>query len=57
MDKRRFTATVFIDLRMAIDTEHHDILLQKLEKHGVIGLENAWFSLYLKNRQQLLYSE
>ena len=39
MDKGRFTATVFIDLKKAFDTVDHDILLQKLEKYGVIGLE------------------
>ena len=53
MDKGRFTATVFIDLKKAFDTVDHDILLQKLEKYGVIGLEHTWFSSYLKNRRQL----
>ena len=51
MDKGRFTATVFIDLKKAFDTVDHDILLQKLEKYGVIGLERTWFSSYLKNRR------
>ena len=53
MDKGRFTATVFIDLKKAFDTVDHDILLQKIEKYGVTGLEHIWFSSYLKNRQQL----
>ena len=53
MDKGRFTATVFIDLKKAFDTVDHDILLQKLEKYGVIGLEHTWFSSYLENRRQL----
>ena len=53
MDKVRFTATVFIDLKNAFDTVDRDILLQKLEKYGVIGLEHTWFSSYLKNRRQL----
>ena len=48
MDKGRFTATVFIDLKKAFDTVDHDILLQKIEKYGVIGLEHIWFSSYLK---------
>ena len=52
-DKGRFTATVFIDLKKAFDTVDHDILLQKLEKYGVIGLEHTWFSSYPKNRRQL----
>ena len=53
MDKGRFTATVFIDLKKAFDSVDHDILLQKFEKYGVIGLEHTWFSSYLKNRRQL----
>ena len=53
MDKGRFTATVVIELKKAFDTVNHDILLQKLKKYGVIGLENIWLSSYLKNRQQL----
>ena len=53
MDKGRFTATVFIDLKKAFDTVDHDILFQKIEKYGVIGLEHTWFSSYLKNRRQL----
>ena len=53
MDKGRFTATVFINLKEAFDTVDHDILLQKLEMYGVIGLERTWFSSYLKNRWQL----
>ena len=51
--KGRFIATVFIDLKRAIDTVDDDILLKKLEKYGVIGLEHGWFSSYLINRQQL----
>ena len=53
MDKGRFTATVFIDLKKAFDTVDHDILLQKIGEYGVIGLEHIWFSSYLKNRRQL----
>ena len=53
MDKGRFTATVFIDLKKAFETVDHDILLQKLEKYAVIGLERTWFSSYIKNRRQL----
>ena len=53
MDKDRVTATVFIELENAFETVDHDILLQKIEKYGVLGLEHVWRSSYLKNRRQL----
>ena len=53
MGKGRFTATVFIDFKKAFDTVNHDILLQKIEKYGVIGHEHIWFFSYMKNRRQL----
>ena len=53
MDKGRFTATAFFDFKKAFDTVDHDILLQKIEKYGVIALEHIWFPSYLKNRRRL----
>ena len=44
---------MYHDPYKAFDTVDHDILLQKLEKYGVIGLEHTWFFSYLKNRRQL----
>ena len=48
----RYTAMVFIDLKKAFDTVDHEILLQKLTKYGIIGLENIWLASYLENRTQ-----
>ena len=52
MDKGQYTAMVFIDLKKAFDTVDHEILLKKLTKYGIIGLENNWFASYLDNRMQ-----
>ena len=52
MDKGQYTAMVFIDLKKAFDTVNHEILLKKLTKYGIIGLENTWFASYLENRMQ-----
>ena len=52
MDDGRYTATIFIDLEKAFDTEDRDILLAKLRKYGVDNLELTWFTFYLSNRKQ-----
>ena len=39
MDKGRFTANIFIDIKKAFDTVDHDILLAKLKIYGVENLE------------------
>ena len=52
IDKGKYTGLIFIDLKKAFDTVDHDILLKKLEKYGVSGLEYDWFTSYLNNRKQ-----
>ena len=52
MDKGRYTANIFIDLKKAFDTVDHDILLAKLRKYGTENLELTWFTSYLTNRKQ-----
>ena len=52
IDKGEYTGLIFIDLKKAFDTVDHNILLQKLEKYGVNGLELDWFASYLNNRKQ-----
>ena len=52
IDQGQLTVAVFIDLRKAFDTVNHDVLLDKLTKIGVLGLERDWFSHYLMNHTQ-----
>ena len=52
IDNGKYTAMVFIDLKKAFDTVNHQILLAKLKKYGIDGLEYLWFQSYLKNRRQ-----
>ena len=53
IDKGEYTGLIFIDLKKEFDTVDHNILLQKLAKYGVNGLEHDWFASYLNNRKQL----
>ena len=48
---------VFLDLARAFDTACHDILSQKLELYGIIGLTLDWIKSYLSNRKQLCVVE
>ena len=52
IDRGKYTGLIFIDLKMAFDTVNHDILLKKLEKYGINGLELDWSTSYLQERKQ-----
>ena len=52
MDKVQDTWLVFMDLKGAFGIVDHEILLKKMTKYGIIGLENTLFASYLENRIQ-----
>ena len=45
---------VFIDLHKAFDTVNHNILISKLEYHGICEIPLAWFKSSLRNRFQYI---
>ena len=52
MDLGYLTGVVFLDFMKAFDSVNHELMLQKLQKYGVQGVELAWFKNYLENRRQ-----
>ena len=52
IDKGKYTAVVYIDLKKAFDTVDHDILLRKLNFCGLKGKEINWFRSYLTDGRQ-----
>ena len=52
MNKGLYNGVVFFYIKKAFDTVGHDILLSKLSKYGVIGIEFEWFMSYLTDRKQ-----
>ena len=52
IDRGKFIAMIFIDLKNAFDTVDYHILLNKMRNYGIDGLEYRWFSSYLNNRRQ-----
>ena len=51
-DRGKRLIGVFLDFSNAFDTIDHDILLEKLGKYGIQGVERQWFCDYLSNRMQ-----
>ena len=52
LDDGNIGCGVFVDLQKAFDTVDHQILLAKLNHHGIRRVSNDWFKSYLSNRKQ-----
>ena len=53
LDNKKIGCGIFLDLQKAFDTVHQ-IVLDKLEHHGIRGIALAWFRSYLSNRCQFV---
>ena len=54
IDKKKLTATVFLDMSKAFDSIDHELLISKLEDVGVSNATLLWFRSYLSNRKQVV---
>ena len=52
LDQGETVVGVFLYFSKAFDTVDHNILLKKMEKYGIRGVELKWFEDYLSNRLQ-----
>jgi Reverse transcriptase (RNA-dependent DNA polymerase) len=53
-NRKKYTLAIFCNLRKAFDTCDHTILIKKLHKIGVRGIELDWFLSYLNGRTQFV---
>ena len=54
VDKGKYSAGVFADLKKAFKIVDHNILLKELDHYGVRGIINECFASYLKKRKQFV---
>ena len=54
IDNNEFGCGIFIDLKKAVDTVNHAILLTKLNHYGIRGNVHECFKSYLSHREQFV---
>ena len=54
LDNGKHSCVLLLDLKNAFDTVNYEILLRKLDKHGIRGNSNKLFQSYLSNRFQFV---
>ncbi len=54
LNDKKHSIIIFCDIKKAFDTCNHNILLSKLSKLGIRGVELEWFRSYLSERQQFV---
>ena len=52
LDQGDSVVRVFLEFSKAFDTVDHNVLLQKIDKYGLYGVELQWFEDNLSNRMQ-----
>lgn len=52
LHKNQLAIGVFLDIKKAFDSVNHSILINKLEKYGIIGNSLKFFASYLSSRKQ-----
>ena len=53
LDSHENMSAIFFDAAKALDSNNHDVLLNKLYYYGFKGVAHQWFASYIKNRMQL----
>ncbi len=54
-NNKKHAIAIFCDLKKAFDTVNHKLLIDKMEKIGIRGLELLWFKNYLTGRKQYVH--
>ena len=55
IENGKFTLGIYIDFSKSLDTVHHTILLNKLNRYGIKNKYYDWFKCYLNNQKQFFY--